>query len=227
MCTGLEALIPALISGGLSAAGGAITANEQQKNAERQAQARNDELKRTLVKNDALANQSRDTFDARQKLVQPAEADKSKLQAEQARTADANKAVDTALKDSIPLSGSAPQVIQSDLAKKMGEVLAGSKKQAAAQSKLSGYGDMWLDQGFADQNAGRNLSVDSNFANGNMALLPYQQDFAETRAYKPISPLGGLLQGFGGAIGSMGGGGGLTPKKSYTSPMSSTGHWFH
>ena len=55
-----------------------------------------------------------------------------------------------------------------------------------------------------------------------MALLPYQQDFAEQRATKPVSPLAGLLEGFGGMLGSVGGSGGMVPKKSYTSPYKYT-----
>lgn len=223
MCTGLEFIIP-LIGAGLSAAGGYVTMNEQQKNAERQAEARNEELNRTLLKNDSLAEESRDTFNQRFNQSKNAETDKQQKAAEADRAKTAEAAIDNApvAVEDVPLTGSAPNVIKSDLAKEMGAALQRSKASAKAQAKLGGYGDMWLDQGFQDQAAGRDLAMTTDFANGNMALLPYAQDFAETRATKPISPLGGLLQGFGGMIGGMGGGGGLTPKKKYTSP---TGDW--
>lgn len=219
MCTGME--IVGLLGGLASAGGGMITANEQQKNAERQAKARNDELKRTMLKNDDLAKQSRETFNERTEKLKGDQM----AEEQQAATDKRSESLETAVAetpvaaDNVALSGSAPTVVKSELAKRMGAALEGSKTQAKAQAKLGGYGDSWLNQGFADVEAGRDINQQANFASGNLSILPHQQDIAEMRATKPISPIGGLLQGFGGALGSFAGSGGLTPKKKYTSPV--------
>lgn len=218
MCTGVELI--GLLGAGLGTAGQMITAREQQKNAERQAAARNQKLDVAMQKNDALADQSRAEFDARQQKataenIEQDRADKT-AQREEQLTAAVNST--PAPTDSVSLAGSAPTVVKSELAKKMASAMSSATDSAKAQAKLGGYGDAWLGQGFQDVAAGRNISKDANFAAGNMAILPFQQDIAEQRAYKPISPIGGLLSGFGSMMASYGGSGGAVPKKSYTSP---------
>lgn len=216
MCTGLE--IAGLLGAGLSAAGTMVQQREAQKNAQRQAEARNNELKRTLAKNDQLAQDSRDKFNERQQQVGDDEVANQQQEATDKRT----DALETAVAETpqvegtVAISGSAPSVVKSELAKRMGAAVGESKKQAQTLGKLGGYGDTWLNQGFMDQEAGRGIATDANFAAGNMAILPYQQDIAEMRATKPISPLGGLLQGFGSMASSYGGQAGV-PKKSYKS----------
>lgn len=208
MCTGME--IAALAGSALSAAGGLAQQSEAAANAKRQAKARNDELNRTLQTNDKLAQQSRDAYNQRQ---QTASADAIK-QDQQAQTANRDQTLQQAVQPAdqasagVSISGSAPTVVKSELAKKMADVMATGKQRAQNLATLGGYGDSWLNQGLQDQNTGLDLGVNSNFSQGNMATLPYRQDVAETRAYKPISPIGGLLQGFGSMLGSYAGGGG-------------------
>ena len=218
MCTGLE--IASLIAGPvLSAAGGAIQRNEAQENAERMAEARNKRLNMTLAKNDALAEKSRDEFNQRQQNATKDKIDESQEQKTEQRQDTLEQAI-TPAEDAVAdvsLSGSAPTVVRSELAKKMADVMGESKANAQRLATLGGYGDTWLDQGFQDVDAGRGINTNANFAQGNMSILPYQQDIAEQRAYKPISPLGGLLQGFGSAVSSYGGGMGV-PKTSYKDP---------
>ena len=183
------------------------------------AEARNERLNNTLMKNDALAKQSRDTFNERAQKITQDQMQQTQQEATDTRQQDLEAAVaeTPSPAEDVALSGSAPKVVQSELAKRMGEALDKSKDQAKKLGKLGGYGDSWLEQGFNDVNAGRNIAQDANFASGNMAIMPYQQDIAEMRASKPISPIGGLLQGFGSMMGSYAGGGGSVPKKSYTS----------
>lgn len=218
MCTGLE--IAALVGTAASTVGGMVTANEQQKNVEAQAKARNDRLNSTMLKNDALAKQSRAEFDARQKNATGDAIEQDRADKTQERTQDLTAAVDsTPAAADISLSGSAPTVVKSELAKRMASALGQATDSAKAQAKLGGYGDAWLGQGLQDVNAGRNIGENANFASGNMAILPYQQDIAEQHATKPISPIGALLQGFGSIASSYGGGGGGVAKKSYTSAI--------
>lgn len=218
MCTGAELI--GLIGAGVSTAGGLVTANEQNKNAQRQAQARNDELKKTLLKNDPLAEKSRDAFEDRLNKTQADEFAQQQHEATDTRQDELATAADEAPQaaQEVSLSGSAPTVVKSDLARRMGDAMKASKQQAQSLGKLGGYGDTWLGQGIMDTEAGRDIAQNANFAGGNLAILPYKQDIAESRAYKPISPLGGLMQGLGSMASSYGGSKAAgVPKKQYTS----------
>lgn len=217
MCTGLE--IASLVAGPLLSAGGAmIQAKEEQANQKRMAEARNEKLRGVMAKNDQLADESRAEFNARQQkaTAESIEAERAAKTDERSQNLEAAVTEAPAAVENVSLSGSAPTVVKSELAKRMSTALGQATDSAKAQAKLGGYGDAWLGQGFQDVQAGRNIGQNANFAAGNLAILPYQQDIEETRAYRPISPLGGLLQGFGGMVSSYGGGG--VPKKSYKSP---------
>ena len=216
MCFGA---IGPLIGGILSGVGSMITAKEQQANAERQAKARNDKLALTLSRNDPIAERSRDAFDKRVADSSEQAIADQQAKAEQSRTDTIASEVADPTAAEVPLSGSAPNVVRSELAQKLLDVFNEGKDRAKALGKLGAYGDTWFGQGLKSADTSRNLSLNSNFVSGNLALLPYQQDIAETRAYKPISPIGGILSGLGSALSSGGGGGGGYYAKSYTSPV--------
>jgi hypothetical protein len=207
MCFGAEAawLIP-LLGSLASVAGTVITTNEQRANAERQAKARNDELNRVLVRNDKLADESRQSFTQRMTDVQPDQAQNDQQAAETDRAQALDSAVDRSA-PTIPLAGDAPQVVKSEIAKKMQEVFAGGRAEAGRLAKLGARGDSWFNSGLQDTAAARDIGVQSNQAAGNLGMLPHLQDFAEHRAYKPISPWGAILSGIGNMAGSYGGGG--------------------
>jgi len=218
MCTGLE--IAGMIAGPLlSTVGAMVQQSEVEANNKRMAEARNERLQNTLQKNDKLAQDSREAFNQRQQAATAGAIEDDRAKETQERQDTIDQAVqDTAkVTPSISLAGSAPKVVQDTFGKKMSEAIDYGRSQAQKQATLGGYGDAWLGQGFKDVDTGRQLNEQANFAQGNMAILPYQQDIAETRAYKPISPIGGLLQGFGSMIGSAGGSGGIVPKKNYKS----------
>ncbi len=191
----------------LGAVGSMITSNEQQKNAERQAAARNQKMELTLSRNDPIADQSRKALDARLAKSTPDAVTADQTAEQNKRTAQVEQAVTPVAQstDNAPLTGSAPAVVQSALAKKMQDVFAQGKARAQAAGALGSYGDSWLNQGFANADVNRQQSIDNNFLQGNLQILPAQQDIAETRAYKPISPIGGILSGLGSMFGGMGG----------------------
>ena len=231
MCTGME-LLP-LLGAAASAAGGLITMKEQNANVQRAADARNKTMNATLLKNDSLAQDSRDKYNQRQQTATNDAVEADRATQTDARTEDMTTAIDNAPKDAIEgvsISGSAPTVVKSELAKRMSDALGKSKDQAKALGKLGGYGDSWLNQGMANADTGLDLGQNANFASGNMSIMPYQQDIAEVRSQKPISPLGGLLQGFGSMAGSFGGGG--MAKKPVTNDnwaglrKTTSGGWF-
>lgn len=226
MCFGLEAtwLAPVLASG-MGVAGQMIQQNEMQEQAEAQAEARNEELRRTLLKNDALAQEGRDTFAQRLAEGSKDSVDAQRDKAGKTRETDLKEAVEATQdmkgQEGAAISGSAPDIVGSDLAARMKDVLKEGKEQAKSLSKLGSYGDSWLDQGFIDTQAGRDIGVTTNKAAGNSAILPYAQDFAEYKATEPISPLGSLLSGFGSMYGSYAGSqvNPTVPRKTYTTPF--------
>src|SRR5574343_862041 len=108
MCTGAEI---ALIAGmGASSLGSMIQANEQQKNAERIANARNAELQQMRQKNRALSDQA--TVEFQNRLDDQSEANQTQQQTD--NTEQLGQAFDQAV-ESIPqtapsIDGSAPSV---------------------------------------------------------------------------------------------------------------------
>lgn len=215
MC--FQLLLP-LVSAGLSAAGSIMQQKEARKQAERQAQARNDEMNKTLAANDVLAKDARDIYQQVEDKAQPAQQEQRQAEATQDRTETLQNAVSDAPK-SAPLAGSTPQVVQSEIAKRMSDTVAEGKASAQRLGKVGGYGSALFNQGLENNSAGRDIGIKSGFAAQNLSLLPYKQDFAEYKAYKPQSPLGGILMGLGGALGSYAGGNsGGVPKTNYISP---------
>jgi hypothetical protein len=208
MCFGAElAWLAPLIASGAGVAGTMITQNEMQQNAERQAEARNRVLQATMAKNDTLAQQSRDTF--AQRVADANKTQDQQQKASKSRQDVLNKAVEKTPEiqknEGASISGSAPDIVDSDLASRMKSVIAEGKDRAKALSKLGGYGDSWLKQGFMDAQAGRDIGVTTNKAAGNSAILPYAQDIAEWKATEPISPLGAIISGVGNMYGSWAG----------------------
>ncbi len=204
MCTGLEILLP-LLGSGLGIAGGAIQQGKLNDQAQAQADARNKVLSATLFKNDALADQSRSIFDKRLEEIQPEAFDQQQADLTAERTDTLEGAIGLPDPEDIPISGSAPQVVRSEIAKRMLGAFEKAKGNAQTLGRLGGYGDTFFRQGLATAEAGNQISVPNNFARGNLGILPHLQDFAEVAAIKPISPIGGILSGIGNVLGSFGG----------------------
>lgn len=224
MCTGLELLAP-ILGSALSVGGTVMQQQAQQQQANQQARARNEVLQDTLLKNRRLAEQSRDQLGKRVQQTDAKSVNQQQNKAKGKRSKELVNAVERtdAMKamEGENLSGSAPEIVGSDLAKRMQSVLDEGKESAVRQAKLGAYGDMWLKQGFNDADAGRDIGVLTNKAAGNSSVMPYAQDFAEWRATKPLSPIGQILTGLGGAVGSWAGSQSnpVIPRQTYTSPF--------
>lgn len=226
MCTGLE--IAALVASAATAAAGAgVSASGARKsqdeatiNNARIAQARNDELRKTLALNDKISAESRNAYKGVEDTLPDMPVKQDQLTAE--RTGQLEAAIPSEDASRIPLSGSAPSVVRSEAAKEMLDATDKAKQTAKALGKVGGYGDLFFDQGLNTQAAGRDVNEYQNFISGNMSLLPYLQDFAGYGAYRPSSGVGEVFQAAGNVLGaaapSVGGAvqkrGGLMPAKS-------------
>ena len=95
------------------------------------------------------------------------------------------------------MSGSAPQIVQAENAKRLGEALTRSKANASRLGRLGAYNQNMFDNNLATAQAGQKISVPVGFAQSNAQMLPYYQDLAEMSATKPMSGIGSLLQAAG------------------------------
>ncbi|HEY5798472.1 MAG TPA: hypothetical protein VIU82_26005 [Bosea sp. (in: a-proteobacteria)] len=102
--------------------------------------------------------------------------------------------------------------VASELAKKMGEAFASTTAGAGRAAKLGSFGDSWTTAGEGAQDSARKIDTTNNFARGEIAMLPADQDLQEFVLRKPIYKAGanpnnpaGLLGGLGGLVGSLAG----------------------
>jgi len=88
---------------------------------------------------------------------------------------------------------SAPTVVQSDLARKMGEVAGYSASQAGALAKMGATGDQFGNNSLALNDSGLKLGTISNFAQGQLGVNRLKQRVDFENARKAPSALGNLL----------------------------------
>src|SRR5690606_19123564 len=124
MCTGIE-LLGMLAGPVLSGVGSMIQQKEMEANQRRMAEARNNELRRVLTKNDELAQRSRETFDARRKASQGEQLEADQKKAEENRQTELTEVAQStpAPAQNVALSGSAPTVVKSQMAKQMASAI--------------------------------------------------------------------------------------------------------
>jgi hypothetical protein len=187
-----------------SVVGTGMQAKETIKNDARVAEARNQVLRDTMRKNKEHADANRAAFNTRidQSEAQPAAQNLANAQTAQTEALTSNlgsTAVDTSL------SGDAPQVVKSNLAKTLADAFAESKAKAQSMGKLGGYGANARDDAIADSALGSTINTNNDFVRGDLGIMPYLQDYAEIRARKPSSGLGSIISAFGKAAGSYAG----------------------
>lgn len=197
----------ALISG----IGAAIKNAQAQRQAQAVVNARNGVLRDTMALNRPLAEDSRAQFNDR--LAAGPSAD-----AEAAAGANRQAVMGRAAAPPPPttaLAGEgAPSVVNSEIARAMGEAANAGAAEASALGRVGAYGDMWVGQGEQNQNLASGLRTNANFAGGNLALLPHLQDLAEVGITRAPGALGDILMGVGSMMGSRAG-------------ANATGGWFN
>lgn len=175
--------VPQLAMGALSLVGKMISANQAQKETSAVANARNDVLRRALDRNEKYAEDARNLYDKRTERIGE-EDQKAKLQEQQDNAAERITANLAAPSDSpaIAISGSAPSVVEGEYKKKLLDAFDFSTNQAKKLGQLGGYSNFWLNEGLGTLDAQRGVNIQNNFAQGNMDLVPYEQDIAENNA---------------------------------------------
>jgi hypothetical protein len=201
----------ALGSAAASSVGSMVSANEAAANNKRIARARNQELSNTLNSNNKLSQEATDILQQRLDKAAPEEQQTQTQDTQQKLQQDFTKAVDTTPTIDPGISGSAPEVVKTEMAKRLSDSLGKARTSAQNLGKLNAYGQNVFNNNLATQQAGRDISVPVGFARSNMDLLPALQDLAGMSADRPSSGLGSLLQGLGAAGGSIAGSGYFAP----------------
>lgn len=197
------------ISAALGAAGKIVGGSESYNAAKREAAARNAVLADTLAREKGFAGQNATQLEGNVAHYAPGAQDAQLAAAQGGRTATSvgNMTMDNG---SVPFTADAPPAVKSELAKRMLAVHDAAVDRATKSARVGGYGDTWLKNNLATNEADRNIGVTNNFANGEKAILAPQQDAAAAGVYKAPSVWSTLLGGASSATaGAAGAGKGL------------------
>lgn len=197
-------------SAALSAGGAAISSSEARSNANSRANARNSVLAQSLDRQAQWGKEARGYFDSRMGDYEKPAQEASLTKAQDNRTADITKNMTTPTTGDIPLSGSTPEVVKSEIAKRMLTTFQQATDRAKAAGKVGGYGDTWLGNNMGVTDTARRVGTVNNFSANDAALLPARQDLAEIGATKAPSIWGPLLSA-GGQVVAAGAGRGWNP----------------
>lgn len=202
MCFGAELLL--LAASAAASAGGKMMSNASaEANARAQADASNAVLDQFLARrkvdqeaNTARLNAHLDT------MTQPAN-----TAAQEAAVAERGAAIDTAAPAStgaedIPISGSTPSIVKSEIAKRIGDAFNVATENTKKAAKAASYGDVFGMNQRATESARRDIGVTNSLARDDAALLSNRTELARRAAYKTPSGFGDVLSGLG-ALGSM------------------------
>ncbi len=228
MCTGAEIAL-ALGSTALSGVGSMMQQNEAAKNAARIQNARNAELDALRTRNKKLSDEATGIFDERMSRQAPDAQQNTQEQVAQQRVSELVGAAESAPQVDMGLSGSAPDIVRSEFAKRIADSVGKAKKDAESLGKLGAFSQMQFDNALDNQRTANRISVPVGFAQSNTQMLPYLQNEAELNATKPSSGIGQILQGAGTAGGFLAGSGKLgtmpqkLPPNVYGPPAPGTG----
>lgn len=196
MCTGLE--IIALAGMAASAAGGLMSYNDAQKNANAQARAANEQLFAMLDKNRKLSDEARLQFGSQVENFAPEQTMQNLEGAQSTRTSNLSNAIATDTSPS-PFLGDVPEIVKQAFESQQNQAVSNALGNAARMGTLGGYTDFMHANQLSMADAARNVGVLGGFAQSNAAMLPAMQQYAMAEATKPSSGLGEILAAAGNA----------------------------
>lgn len=214
-------------SAALAAGGAAVTSHENRKNAEGIAAARSRVLKDSIGRQRKYGEEARGYFDKRMEDYAPDAQPQTLDKAQTERTDSILKNVSSpATAGDIPLSGSTPQVVKGEIAKRMLTTFQQATDRAKAAGKVGGYGDNWLGNNFGVADTARRIGMVNNFSTNDAALLPAEQDFAQISATRQPSIWGPILSAGGNVMaGAAGRRAAPVPASPYVPPATGNAFW--
>lgn len=110
--------------------------------------------------------------------------------------------------------GTNNQAVKGTIAKRMLDAYQRATDVAKMRSRPGAYSDVWADNGAGIADSGRRIDTVNNFARGDAALIPMEQDLAAYVYASPTSSNGSTLSSLGNLLAGIGGSGMLTPRGS-------------
>jgi hypothetical protein len=177
--------------------------SENNKNVQRQYNARNAARAQGAAVQDANAAKGQDLLKAATDKFQPAQTSAGLDAAITNRTNAINNNVTTPASINDPTSNAnAPQVVQEDLASKMAAATAFGHQQAGALGRIGGTSDAMGNNGLALNDSAQRLGSLSNFAHGDAGVNRAQVEAAGNNARKAANPLWSIIGSLANAAGT-------------------------
>lgn len=199
MCLGPEMLL----SAGLSAAGNFMNQRQAASNQQAKINASNNALRQELARqeqfqqqNTDVLNKTVDRFDANNQSTEQAD-----LAGKREAAYEANAPVSSDLGN---LNDGAPQVVKTDMAKRVADAVARSKASAKALAKIGSFGDLFQNNGLSINQAGNNIGTTNTLARGSIGVNQLEQRAAANNAGNKSSMFGDLLGAAGAGVGLYG-----------------------
>ncbi len=191
----------------LSGAGAMMNSRAQQRNVDAAARARTFAMDQEMAKQKKFQEEAAAAFGDVQDRFDPKEQKQAQDTETAQRTDQLVSNIDRGPQAGAeaPISGNAPQVVQSSIAKAMADSVARSKGDAQRLGALLGSNGAMTGNKFALQGGARNLATINDFSQFSSSLFPTRLESATAMSQKPISPIGDLFQ-TAGALGSYGAG---------------------
>jgi hypothetical protein len=203
---------PVTLGMGAMALGGTLFQGvEQASNQKRMAKASNEATLDNLRRIRGHQDEASEVFDAALPAAGRGEHEATRGRATESRTRAMADNASQPGSYSIPTSGSAPAVVQNEVARRSGQGREAAQRSGAARSRLSGYGDALAKTGIDLTRSRGQLGDISGAARGTAGLLPIEQSAAVNNANKGTSGFGqflnlaGTVGGFANSAGMLDG----------------------
>lgn len=197
----------------MSAGGSFLNNKEETANQNRALEARKNAAEVERIRQKKFEDETTPLFTSELTNLSPDAQNAALATAQQERTGKTQAAVTTANEYAAPASG-APQVVNSEIGRRVGQALRGQTAEAGNLAKLNAWQDLDFANRLGLNATNRNLGTLNNFSANSLQLLPYEQEVAARNAYKPPSGFGDLLKlggsalGLASGVGAFGGGAG-------------------
>lgn len=197
MCN--PALAIAAVSAGLSIGGQVMQGQQQHANQAAAINAQNDATRQAIAKQDQYQKQSSAVLDNELTNYTPQAQADTLAGAQTAATNAVQQNTPTAAQFGSLTTDNAPKVIQNDSDTSIASRIGKAAGYAANAGNLSGYSGANSDLARGRKDAANQIGTIGGFSGVQAGLLPGAQAAAVQNAYKPPSPLGGLMSTLGGA----------------------------
>lgn len=190
-----------LASMAVSAVGQAYNARQMGKNQQRMQQARNEAALAEMSRQEGYQDEASGYFDESLGNWDETKQDAGLADVERQRDTQIQEAIGAA-NQFAPTTGSAPDVVNTEIARKVNDAMKSGKKYAQGLARMGAFGDQQFGNNLFMAQQGGKLGEISTTANRSAELLPLEQQVAANNAYKQPNMFGDLLT-MAGSAGSM------------------------